>query len=180
MDNEAADNAVVVGVGDMAIAREADGRLVTYALGSCIGLSAFDPLTRIGGLLHYMLPQPAEQSDPKTIKACLYATTGVPLLMRRLTEAGAQQKRLIVCVAGGAEILEGAASLAIGQRNRTMLRKVLWKLGVVLAADDTGGSVARTMSVDLATGEVHIRTRNADRVLWSPGTRIRERKRVEA
>ncbi len=180
MQNGGSDNAVVVGVGDLAVARDGDGWLVTYALGSCIGLSAFDPLAKIGGLLHFMLPQPAEQSDPKTMKACLYATTGIALLMRRLTEAGAQQKRLIVCAAGGAEILEGAAGLGIGQRNHTMLRKVLWKLGVTLAAEDTGGGVARTMSLDLATGEVHVRNRDTDRLLWAPGMRGRERKRVEA
>ena len=180
MSGDDVENALVVGVGDLAVGRERDVRLVTYALGSCIGLSAFDPVARIGGLLHFMLPQPAAQSDSRALKACLYATTGIPLLMRRLGDAGVQQKRLVVCAAGGAEILEGTAGTAIGQRNHTMLRKMLWKLGVTLAAEDTGGGVARTMLVDLVTGEVRIRTRDTERVLWTPGTRPRERRRVEA
>lgn len=160
---------VVVGVADMAIANESQGRLVTYALGSCIGLSAFDPIARVGGLLHYMLPQPAEQADPKALKPYMYATTGIPLLWRKLAEAGAQPSRLIVCAAGGAEILEGAATMAIGKRNRTMLRKVLWKMSVTLVAEDTGGGTARTMSVDLSKGIVSIRSREGDSVLWTPG-----------
>ena len=173
-------NALVVGVGDLAVGTAADGQLVTYALGSCVGLSAFDPVARIGGLLHFMLPQPAPQGDPKAMKACVYATTGIPLLLRRLGEAGAASKRLVVCAAGGAEILEGTAGTAIGHRNHTMLRKVLWKLGVKLAAEDVGGNVARTMTVDLSSGEVHVRTRDTDSVLWAPNALSRAPRRVEA
>lgn len=163
---------VVVGVADMSIARESQGQLVTYALGSCIGLSAYDPVLKIGGMLHYMLPQPAEQADPKTLKPYMYATTGIPLLMRKLAEAGAHQNRLILCAAGGAEILEGAATMAIGKRNRTMLRKVLWKMGIALVAEDTGGAIARTMTLDLARGEVRIKSRDSDGLMWAPGMKV--------
>lgn len=172
-------NGVVVGVADMAVARESQGHLITYALGSCIGLSAYDPIARVGGLLHYMLPQPGEQSDPKTLKPHMYASTGIPNLLRRLLEAGAVQNRLIVCAAGGAEILEGAAGMAIGKRNRTILRKVLWKVGVQLAAEDTGGSIARTMTLDLGKGEVRIRTREKDGLLWAPGMKTTVSRQLE-
>jgi chemotaxis receptor (MCP) glutamine deamidase CheD len=100
-----------------------------------------------------------------------YGSTGVPLLLRALADAGARQHRLIVCAAGGAEILEGAAALAIGRRNRAMLRKVLWKLGVTLVAEATGGALARTMTVDLAGGEVRVRSREHEGLLWTPGAR---------
>jgi chemotaxis protein CheD len=163
---------LVVGVADLAVGREACQRIVTYALGSCIGLSAWDPVAKVGGLLHYMLPQPPEQYDPKALKPFMYATTGIPLLLRRVAEAGGQQARLILCAAGGAEILEGAASLAIGKRNYTMLRKVLWKVGVTLVAEDTGGAIARTMTLDLQKGEVHVRSRDHDGLLWAPGTPV--------
>ncbi|MBL8739358.1 MAG: chemotaxis protein CheD [Planctomycetes bacterium] len=163
----------------MAVAREGQGHLITYALGSCIGLSAYDPIARVGGLLHYMLPQPGEQSDPKTLKPHMYASTGIPNLLRRLLEAGAVQNRLIVCAAGGAEILEGAAGMAIGKRNRTILRKVLWKVGVQLAAEDTGGSIARTMTLDLGKGEVRIRTRDKDGLLWAPGMKTTVSRQLE-
>jgi chemotaxis protein CheD len=159
----------VVGVADLATGTVALGQLVTYALGSCIGLSAYDPVARVGGLLHYMLPQPTETGEPPLAKPYMYATTGIPLLFRRLQELGARKERLVVCAAGGAEILEGGSMFAIGRRNHTMLRKIFWKDGIALAAEDIGGNQARTMSLLLATGEVRIRTRGAERVLWRPG-----------
>ncbi|MCB9879647.1 MAG: chemotaxis protein CheD [Planctomycetes bacterium] len=160
---------IVVGVADMKTGGAADRQLVTYALGSCIGLTAYDPVARVGGLLHFMLPQPSARSEIEQLKQFMYATTGIPMLLRRLQERGALQARLVMCAAGGAEILEGAASMAIGKRNRTMLRKVLWKMNLSLAAEDTGGSLARTMTLDLATGAVGVRARSSNSVLWQPG-----------
>jgi len=160
---------IVVGVGDLATGTVAAGQLVTYALGSCIGLSVYDPVTRVGGLLHYMLPQPTESGEPPLTKPFMYASTGIPLLFRRLQELGARKERLVVCAAGGAEILEGGSMFAIGRRNHTMLRKIFWKDGIALAAEDIGGNQARTMSLLLPSGEVRIRTRGAERLLWQPG-----------
>jgi chemotaxis protein CheD len=161
-------NGLVVGVADMGIGAAADGQLTTYALGSCIGVTAFDPVARIGGLLHFMLPQPSSQSGTAELKEFMYASTGIPRMFRRLVERGAVQSRLILTAAGGAEILEGAAQMAIGKRNRTMMRKVLWKMNLSLAAEDTGGNVARTMSLNLDSGEVHIRSRDQHTALWRP------------
>ena len=144
------DNGLVVGVADMVIG------------------TAYDPIAQVGALLHFMLPQPSVQSGTKDLKQFMYATTGIPIMFRRLTERGATQSRLILTAAGGSEILEGAAQMAIGKRNRTMMRKVLWKMNLSLAAEDTGGSVARTMSLDVVTGEVRIRSRDANATLWQP------------
>jgi len=159
---------LVVGVADMAIGSVADRQIVTYALGSCIGLTAYDPAAQVGGMLHFMLPQPNGKSDPKQLKQFMYATTGIPYMFRRLVERGALQSRLVLAGAGGAEILEGAANMAIGKRNRTMLRKVLWKMNLQLAAEDIGGAHARTMCLDLATGAVDVRARGHDKQLWQP------------
>ena len=160
---------IVVGVADMQTGGAADRQLGTYALGSCIGLTAYDPTARVGGLLHFMLPQPSVRAENEQLKQFMYATTGIPMMLRRLQERGASQSRMVLCAAGGAEILEGAASMAIGKRNRTMLRKVLWKMNLALAAEDTGGSLARTMTLDLATGFVSVRARSSNSVLWQPG-----------
>ncbi|MBP8299339.1 MAG: chemotaxis protein CheD [Planctomycetes bacterium] len=160
---------IVVGVADMAVGKATQGHLVTYALGSCIGLSAFDPIAKVGALLHFMLPQPAEQADPKELKPFMYATTGIPLMFRKLAEAGARKDRLIVCAAGGAEIINDAGVFAIGKRNRTILRKIFWKDGTILAAEDTGGGQARTMTLNLSTGEVKLRTRDKEGALWAQG-----------
>lgn len=163
---DSTDKGLVVGVADMAIGSTTDQQLITYALGSCIGLTAYDPMARVGGLLHFMLPQPSAKGGQKDLKEFMYATTGIPRMIRRLVERGAVQNRLILSAAGGAEILEGAANMAIGKRNRTMMRKVLWKMNLQLAAEDTGGQVARTMSLDLVTGEVQVRSKGDCSVLW--------------
>ena len=110
-----------------------------------------------------------ETADPKDLKPFMYATTGIPLMFRKLVEAGARKDRLILCAAGGAEIINDGGVFAIGKRNRTILRKIFWKDGTVLAAEDTGGGLARTMTVNLCTGETRIRTRDKDSALWSPG-----------
>lgn len=169
MPPEAAGAGVIVGVADMAIGREAQGRLVTYALGSCIGLSAYDPVTKVGGLLHFMLPQPGENANPAELKINMYATTGIPTMFRRLQEMGCLRSRMVLCAAGGAEVINDSGVFAIGKRNRTMLRKIFWKDGTTLAAEETGGNVARTMTLDLRTGEVRIKTRDGEKVLWAPG-----------
>ncbi|MGE3175300.1 MAG: chemotaxis protein CheD [Planctomycetota bacterium] len=158
-----------MGVADLAVARADErARITTFALGSCIGLSVYDPVVRVGGLLHYMLPQPGPDIDPGELKVAMYATTGVPALFRKLELLGLRRERAVVCVAGGAEVLNDTAVFAIGQRNRTILRKIFWKDGTRVAAEDTGGNLARTMTIDLATGEVRIKTRAGERVLWSP------------
>lgn len=165
-----ASSGLVVGVADMAVGGHQDGRIITYALGSCIGLSAYDPVARIGGLLHFMLPQPGQVCDDAAAKQFMYATTGIPMMFRRMTERGASQSRCVLTAAGGAEILERATKMAIGSRNRTMMRKVLWKMSLRLAAEDCGGSIARTMSIDLADGAVSVRERGTTKTLWSDAT----------
>jgi chemotaxis protein CheD len=171
MPDNVAGTGIVVGVADLGIGTAAHGQLITYALGSCIGLTAYDPVARVGGLLHFMLPQPGEGADARESRPCMYGSTGIPLLFRRLLDQGAQLPRLILCAAGGAEIIQDAGVFAIGKRNTTILRKVFWKDGTKLAAEDTGGNVARTMTLNLSTGEVRIRTRDQDRALWTPTPR---------
>lgn len=166
---EPAGAGIVVGVADRAVGRApAQRRITTFALGSCIGLTMYDPVLKVGGMLHYMLPQPGADAAPSELNVAMYATTGVPTLLRQLQDLGFRRERAIVCVAGGAEVLNDTAVFAIGQRNRTILRKIFWKDGTQVAAEDTGGNLARTLSLELATGEVKIKTRNGERVLWTP------------
>ncbi|MCK5943465.1 MAG: chemotaxis protein CheD [Planctomycetes bacterium] len=159
---------LVVGVADMAVGAAADGCITTGSLGSCMALTAYDPVAGVGALLHFMLPQPNAKHDPRERKQFLYATTGIPYMLRRLGERGADNANLVLVAAGGAEVREGAVEMAIGKRNRTMLRKVLWKMNLKLAAEDTGGTEARTMRLDLATGAVQVHTAGQELRLWEP------------
>ena len=145
----------VVGVGEAQVSADPADILVTHALGSCIGVVAYDPTARVGGLLHAMLPQSRINPQRALDSPCVFVDTGVPLFFRQMYAAGAEKKRLVVKVAGGASINSNAEDgFAIGKRNLTILRKLFWKNGIVIEAEDVGGSCARTMYLEMDTGRV--------------------------
>ncbi len=156
----------VVGIADLAVVVGPRARIVTYALGSCIGLTAYDPIAKVGGMLHFMLAQPAAGSDDAERKPWMFGSSGVPDLIRRVIELGGSRGRLVFCAAGAAEVIQDCGTFAIGQRNRTILRKLFWKENLAIAAEDTGGNAARNLTLDLATGSVSVRMKGEERQLW--------------
>lgn len=157
---------LVVGIADLIVSNDPTATIRTYALGSCIGITAYDGETKVGGLLHFMLPKPPEDGGDED-RPCMYATRAIPTMVDQLEARGADPKKLVICAAGAAEILQDGGFFAIGKRNRTIMRKILWRKNLVLTAEDTGGCQARTMSLNMATGEVSIRIVGEGRVLWS-------------
>ena len=139
-----------VGIGDMKFSR-GEGRIITYALGSCIGITFYDPVTRLGALLHIMLPAQFEGKDSNPFK---FADSGIRETLRKLKIFGMVKSRMVVKIAGGAKMFEisGNSSFGnIGQRNAESVKKVMAQEGICIAAEDTGGNYARTMLLDLAT-----------------------------
>jgi chemotaxis protein CheD len=139
----------------MAISREPGDILVTHALGSCLGIAIHDAVAHVGGLLHVMMP--LSTIDPEKAKAnpLKFVDTGVPQFLREAYSAGAVKSRLVVKVAGGANAYEtGEERFAIGKRNHIVLKKLLWKNGVLIDAEDVGGTHARTMYLEVGTGRV--------------------------
>ena len=133
--------------------------LLTYALGSCLGISVWDPVERVGGMLHVMLPDSATSPEKAAATPDMFLDTALPRLFKTAYALGAVKQRLVVCVAGGATL--GAmqdASFHIGQRNVAMLRKLLWINGVLIKAQQVGGSIPRTLALRIDTGEVLIKT----------------------
>jgi chemotaxis protein CheD len=146
-----------VGIGDMKLTR-GSGRIITYALGSCIGISFYDRGINLGALLHIMLPERQAQTDPNIFK---YADTGIQETLRKLTAFGMVRARTVVKIAGGAKMFEikGNASFGnIGERNAIKVKQILRAEGLRLMAEDTGGTYARTMVLDVTNGDVVIRT----------------------
>ena len=138
--------------------------LITYALGSCLGVTIYDPIVQVGGLLHVMLPESSIDLEKATVNPYMFVDTGVPRLFREAYKAGAQKDRLVVKVAGCASMhAEETDRFQIGKRNELMLRKLLWKNGVMMEATDLGGQVARTMSLEIGSGVVVLRTKNGER-----------------
>lgn len=155
-----------IGVADMIVSDAPDDVLVTYALGSCLGVTIYDPRARVGGLLHVMLPDsaidPAGASTPYK-----FVDTGVPALFKAAYALGARKDRIIAKVAGGASTSSGTGTdhFQIGRRNFLKLRELFWRNGVLIAAQDVGGTTSRTMLLDIATGVVRLKMNGAERVL---------------
>lgn len=156
-----------VGIAEMRISSCEEEVLITYALGSCLGIALYDPVARVGGLLHAMLPASAPHPEKARTNPAMFVDTGVPLLFHACYRAGAVKERIVVKVAGGASahLGEGEDSFQIGKHNLLMLRKLFWKNGVLIQAQDVGGRLSRTMSLDVATGEVLIRSNGTSRGL---------------
>ncbi len=135
-----------------------EGRIITYALGSCIGITFYDPLTRLGALLHIMLPSQLSHLDANVFK---YADSGIRETMRKLEVFGMRRNRMIVKIAGGARMFEISGNTAfgnIGARNAESVKRVLAEEKIRIAAEDIGGNYARTLLLDLRTGDVVVRT----------------------
>jgi chemotaxis protein CheD len=147
----------VVGVADMKTGIEGQV-LVTHALGSCLGLVIYDPAARVGGLLHAMLPLSKINPQKAATKPYMFVDTGVPELFRAVYAIGGLKERIVVRVAGCASPLNAGEMFRIGQRNYAMLRNLLWKSSILIAAEDVGGTAGRTVRFDLDTGRVVIRS----------------------
>ncbi len=145
-----------VGIGDMKFVK-GDNVVITYALGSCVGITFYDPVIHMGALLHVLLPVRTGQTDTNVYK---YADPGIQETVRKLIASGMAKHRMIVKIAGGAKMFElsGKTDFGnIGKRNVDTVKQVLMAQGLRIAAEDTGGNYARTMLLDVGTGTVVIR-----------------------
>jgi chemotaxis protein CheD len=149
---------LVVGVGDGGVSRDADSVIVTYALGSCIAVTLYDPVAKVAGMVHYMLPESSMSAEKSNARPWMFADTGIPLLLRMALDNGAEKRRLAVFAMGGAQVMDGRGVFNIGKRNCLALRKALWKAGLVAHAEETGGTLARTVRMEVATGRVWLQT----------------------
>lgn len=147
---------LTVGIADMKML-QGEGTLITYALGSCIGLCFYDPKLRLGALLHIMLPLNMEAGRTHPLK---YADTGIKETLKQMEAKGALRSRMTVKIAGGAKMFEvsGAGLGNIGQRNIESVRAILKRENIRFVAENVGGTVARTLLFDVGTGQGCIRS----------------------
>jgi chemotaxis protein CheD len=149
--------ALIVGIADCQVSRDPDCVLVTYALGSCIAVAIYDPVACVAGLLHFMLPDSAMDGARAGARPYMFADTGVPLLFRRAYELGAEKRRMLVRLAGGAQVMDDHGVFDIGRRNHVATRKILWKAGVLIEGESVGGTASRTVRLEVATGAMWLR-----------------------
>ncbi len=160
----------VVGIADMKLSANPEDVLITYALGSCLGITVYDPFAGIGGMVHVMLPLSTMDSKKADSSPSMFVDTAVPQLFTEMYKLGAQKSKIVVAAAGGAffHSTGGDDYFQIGKRNFVMLRKLLWKNGLLLKSHDVGGSISRTMSLYISNGEVTVKSSGVETTLVSP------------
>ena len=148
---------IIVGMADLNIGKAPD-IITTVGLGSCIGLTLYDPVTRVGGLVHYMLPDSKAVSNNSNIAK--FCDTGVQELLKRVTMAGANGGRRVAELAGGAKMFavnQESNVGSVGERNTVAAKQILRQLGIQLIAEDTGLNFGRTVELHCDTGDFYIK-----------------------
>lgn len=158
-------NRVIIHVSDGKVSNDPVDILTTYSLGSCIGVCLYDPATKIGGMLHYQLPN--SQMDPNKAreKPFMFADSGMKIVVEELMSLGANKKRMQVKIAGAATMETGPKGFDIGKRNHLAIRKILWKNGMFIDKEDVGGASPRNMYMDMADGTVVVRSNGTQKSL---------------
>jgi len=147
----------VVGISDCKVGKGTDETVITYALGSCVGLALYDSRAHVGGILHIMLPDSQVRSGSGEINPFMYGDTGVQGLLRLLAEKGADRGHLVAKAAGGANMLRHSSILDIGKRNIETILEILRRERIPLLAQSLGGTVGRSMQLSLEDGTVRVR-----------------------
>jgi len=134
--------------------------IITHALGSCLGVTVHDAVAYVGGLLHVMLPLSTLDSAKANRNPYMFVDTGFPKLLIECFKTGALKRRLEIQVAGGGNLQDKEENdyFQIGKRNFIILKKLLWKNGLLLKSYDVGGNSSRTMSLEIGTGKVTIKS----------------------
>ncbi|MDD5718443.1 MAG: chemotaxis protein CheD [Candidatus Krumholzibacteria bacterium] len=149
---------VTVDISDMKVSESPQDILVTYSLGSCIGLALYDRVAKVGGLIHCMLPLAKIDPGKAALRPFMFVDAGVSKLLAALFDLGAQRRNLVAKLAGAGSPLGKEETFRIGQRNYTIMRKLLWKNSILIDAEDIGGAKARTMYLYMADGLVTVKS----------------------
>jgi len=147
-----------VGMADAKVT-QSPGILATIGLGSCVGIVLYDPITKISGLVHIMLPYSNKISDNSN--KLKFADTGIQVLIEEMVKLGANPKRLISKIAGGAQMFSSKINsdiMNIGERNAVATKEVLGKLGIPVVAEDIGGNYGRTIEFYSEDGRLLVKT----------------------
>jgi chemotaxis protein CheD len=150
-------DAIKIGIADMNFTKKT-GSLITYALGSCIGICLYDPVVALAGMIHIMLPTAPPGGDSKILK---YADTGIAEMLRKMEGLGGSRVRFTAKIAGGAKMFDmpgDSAVEGIGARNTVVTKTILRSKGIKIIGEDTGSNYARTMLFEAETGKVVVRS----------------------
>jgi chemotaxis protein CheD len=142
-----------VGVSDMKMSNCPGDIIVTHALGSCLGISIHDPVAHVGGILHYMLPLSQVDQSKSIENPYMFGDTGIPLFFKEAYQLGATKEKLRVVIAGGAQVFEQKDFFDIGKRNIVIARKLFWKNNIMIASENVGDHIPRTLFLEIGSGK---------------------------
>lgn len=149
---------IKVGMADYKVGRS-PASLISYGLGSCVGIALFDAVTKVGGLAHIMLPDSTQARSAENIAK--FADTALPAMLNEIIKLGANKSRITAKIAGGAQMFtftNATDIMRVGERNAEAVRVMLKKLDIRLLAEDTGGNYGRTVELKLDTGSFRVKT----------------------
>jgi len=151
-------------LGEIKVSRDPEVVLVAYGLGSCVGVGAYDPVARVAGMLHAVLPERTNGTDPLSGK---FVDSGIRALLKALEQLGATRHQLIIRIAGGANMLQAPGfkqTFNIGDRNVSATRATLATLGLPIRAEAVGGQTGRTVRLMAASGRMTVRVLGAGEI----------------
>ncbi len=153
---------ITIKLADYAANNNPNDTLVAYGIGSTLAVILYDKGAKVGGIVHFMLPCSAVESDKSKDYPAMCADSGIPLLVKSCVQLGAHKEALAATLAGGAFMLGNGISQRISEGNLLAARELLSTLGVVVMAEDIGGNSMRAVRLDIATGKVYLRRPNCN------------------
>lgn len=141
----------------MKVSNDPKSELITYSLGSCIGIAIYDAVAKVGGMLHFMLPESGLDKQKAWKKPFMFADTGIPRLFKATYELGANKSRMRVIVAGGSQVLDQKGFFNIGKRNQMAVRKIFHRNNVIVDYTDVGGNANRTLRMAIHDGQTGLK-----------------------
>jgi chemotaxis protein CheD len=149
---------IVVNVSDAKASADPADSIITYSLGSCIGVMLHEASAKVGGMLHFQLPTSTMDEARARQNPMMFADSGFEVLMQMMVRLGANPRRIKARIAGGAKMLNDSSTFDIGRRNHQAIRKVLWRHGMFLEKEDCGGSSPRTVTLTVGDGAVSVKS----------------------
>ena len=149
---------IKVGMADLNTAKEPDV-LTTLGLGSCVGIALYDPMTKVSGLAHIMLPDSTQIKNNEN--KAKFADTAIDILLQEMVQKGARKSRVVAKIAGGAHMFEFKNMddmMCIGARNITAVIEKLGQINIPIIAQDTGENYGRTIELYTVTGMLRVKT----------------------
>ena len=145
-----------VGIGEWVVSKDPADCIKTYALGSCVAVCIYDVKARIAGMIHVALPE--SSIDPEKARSLpgYFADVGLPLMIEEMKKGGATREGVWVKLIGGSSVMDPGSLFDIGKRNILAVKRVLWKSSLGPLAEDLGGDISRTVSLNVVDGETTV------------------------